>query len=273
MLGRHLLSTAPSVIIPIPYTHAELDITRHNALEQALTARPDVVINAAAYTAVDDAEQESGRAFAINGTAVGTLGEIAARSGARVVHVSTDYVFAGTSTQPYEEESHTQPVNTYGASKLAGETALRQSGAHSLIVRTQWMFGATGKSFVRTMWERARAGVETKVVNDQTGRPTYARDLAHAVWSLISREARGVVHVANDGIATWFDLAEHIFARDGQRELLRACLTTEYPTAARRPHYSVLSTGRFENLFGQPLPHWRSAVDHCLQQWDKAGQA
>jgi dTDP-4-dehydrorhamnose reductase len=266
MLGHDLLATAPQDVDLFPFTRGALDITNARAVAAAVAdARPNVIINAAAYTAVDQAESEPELAFRLNAEAVGELGRLAARAGARVVHFSTDFVFDGTATEPYEEDSPAHPVNAYGASKLAGETALRQSGADFLIVRTQWLFGLQGRSFPRTMWERAGAGLATRVVGDQTGRPTYTEDLAGITWALIDRAASGVLHVANHGVATWFEVAEHIFLRLGRRDLLSPCTTVDYPTAARRPRYSVLSTHRMERLLGAPLPDWRCAVDGFLQ--------
>jgi dTDP-4-dehydrorhamnose reductase len=226
--------------------------------------RPTVILNAAAYTAVDRAESEAELAFRVNGAAVGELGRIAARAGVRVVHFSTDYVFDGKASNPYQEQSPTDPVNTYGASKLAGERALRESGADWLILRTQWLFGVHGRSFPRTMWERAVAGLATSVVQDQTGSPTYTKDLARATWALIARGASNLFHVTNAGQATWFDFALHVFSRVGRPHLLAPCTTEQYPTPARRPHYSVLDTGRLRHELGAPLPDWRCAVDDLL---------
>jgi len=205
MLGDDLVRSAPEGIGLHPFTRQDLDVTDTPSLAaRILDLRPDVILNAAAYTAVDRAETEGESCFRVNAEAVGELGRIAAQAGARVVHFSTDYVFNGKASQPYREDSATDPVNAYGASKLAGEHALEQRGAEWLIVRTQWLFGVHGKSFPKTMWERARAGLATKVVRDQTGRPTYSTDLAETVWSLIQREVHGVSHVANQGPATWF---------------------------------------------------------------------
>jgi dTDP-4-dehydrorhamnose reductase len=181
------------------------------------------------------------------------------------VHVSTDYVFAGTASSPYEEGDPVAPVNAYGASKLRGEEAVLSSGAHTLVLRTQWLFGTAGGSFPRTMWERAVAGLPTRVVNDQMGRPTYTRDLAAATWALIARRAAGIVHVTNGGPpATWFAFAREVFVRAGAEALLAPCTTAEYPTPARRPTYSVLSTTRLETLLGGPLPDWRDGLDRFL---------
>lgn len=266
MLGHDLVATVPATVTLLPFTRAEIDITDVATLAATVaTVRPDVIINAAAYTAVDRAETERDIAFRVNADAVGELGRIALSSGARVIHFSTDYVFDGRSAEPYTENSPTHPVNTYGASKLAGEDALRQSEADSLIVRTQWLFGTHGKSFPRTMWERATAFVKTKVVRDQTGRPTYSRDLAGAVWTLAQRRARGMLHVTNNGNATWFDVASHIFSHLGRSDLLTSCLTVEYHTPAERPRYSVLCTSQVERELGTGLPEWRRALNHFLQ--------
>jgi len=185
-----------------------------------------------------------------------------------VVHFSTDYVFDGTATVPYGEECPRHPVNAYGMSKAAGEKNLQSSGAEYLIVRTQWLFGEHGTSFPRTMWERARAGRATRVVNDQLGRPTYARDLAAAVWRLIGWSACGLMHLTNHGQATWFDVAARVFARAGRPDLLTPCATADYPTKAKRPRYSVLDTERAERALGGALPKWEDAVDRFLATID-----
>lgn len=274
MLGHDLLVNAPQGTTLFPFTRAELDITATDSLKAAVVAiRPDVIINAAGYTAVDRAEAEPELCFQVNADAVGELGRIAARAGAKIVHFSTDYVFDGTSRDQYDEDSPTHPINVYGASKLAGEDALKLSQAPFLIIRTQWVFGIHGKSFPKTMWERATAGAKTKVVNDQTGRPTYSRDLARAVWALTEQGASDVLHVANHGTATWFDLASHIFGYAGRSDLLTACRTADYPTAARRPRASVLDTTRVERQLGAKLPDWSVAVDDFLHSLVSFGRA
>ena len=267
MLGHDLVRAALSGTELHPFSRQQLDVTDARALAGRVSAlRPDVILNAAAYTAVDRAEAETKQAWRVNAEAVGELGRIAAATGARVVHFSTDYVFDGNASRPYREDSPTDPVNAYGATKLAGEEALRRSGADWLIVRTQWLFGVNGKSFPRTMWERARAGLTTKVVTDQTGRPTYSHDVAPAVWKLIDDGVSGVMHIANDGEATWFDVAARVFERAGRRDLLTACSTADFPTAARRPRYSVLDTTRLDERLGGPLPPWADAVDRFLER-------
>jgi dTDP-4-dehydrorhamnose reductase len=265
MLGHDLVASAPPDVTLFPFAKAQLDITNSAALAATLAElRPEVVINAAAYTAVDRAELETQEAVRVNCGAVGQLGRLARQAGAHVVHFSTDYVFDGAGSEPYNEHSPRHPINAYGKSKQAGELVLQDSGAQYLLVRTSWLFGVHGQSFPRTMWQRARAGRATQVVRDQTGRPTYTSDLAAAVWKLIRQGQSGVFHVANQGQATWFDVAARVFERAGRPDLLTPCLTADYPTKARRPPYSVLDTARAEQLLGGPLPKWEDAVERFL---------
>jgi len=267
MLGHDLAATAPLDVALVPTTRTALDITDAAALARRVAeVQPDVIVNAAAYTTVDKAESEPDLAFRVNGQAVGELGKIAARSGIKVVHFSTDYVFDGTATVPYAEDAEPNPINVYGASKLAGETALQASGAEALIVRTQWLFGGSGGSFPRTMWERATRRTATRVVNDQLGRPTYTLDVARATWQLVQGGAEGLVHVANGGAATWFEVAREVFRLAGCPELVERCTTSEYPTPARRPRYSVLETRRFELRMGASLPQWCDALARFATQ-------
>jgi dTDP-4-dehydrorhamnose reductase len=268
MLGTDLCTAAPRGTSLVALDIADADITDRAQVASALRdARPDWVINAAAYTAVDRAESDRALAEAVNGAAPGYIAEEAARLGIAVVHFSTDYVFAGTATSPYEETDPVAPLNAYGESKLHGEAAVLASGAHTLVLRTQWLFGCAGKSFPRTMWERATASLPTRVVNDQVGRPTYTRDLAAATWRLVEQRASGIVHATNDGTtATWFDFAREVFVRAGAEALLSPCTTADYPTPARRPMYSVLSTNRLEGLLSGRLPDWRDGLSRLLDE-------
>jgi len=297
MLARDIIGQAPSACEVIPQTRGELDITDTGAVNRAIRdIRPDAIINAAAYTNVDGAESEPDLAFAVNGDALGFIGSAAKALGVPVVHYSTDYVFDGSSREPYGEDESTSPMGVYGASKLQGEQRLAESGAASLIIRTQWLFGIAGPSFPRTMWKRATRGEATRVVDDQTGRPTYTVDLARATWELLtgggangktgstgqqgtawggseqpgavwdSLERPGVeiVHMASSGTATWYDVAKRVFEAAGRPELLEPCTTPEYPTPARRPAWSVLSTKKYEGIVGEPLPAWEHAIDRFL---------
>jgi dTDP-4-dehydrorhamnose reductase len=266
MLGTDLLASAPVAATVVAPTSAAVDITDPTRLSTAFDdARPDWVINAAAYTAVDRAETERATADAVNGTAPALIGAECARRGVAMVHYGTDYVFSGKATAPYREADPVAPLNAYGRSKSLGEQRLLATSARAMILRTQWLFGRRGKSFPSTMWHRARAGTATRVVNDQFGRPTYTVDLAAATWRLMEQGAVGTINVTNDGApATWFDVARHIFARVGAESLLSPCTTAEYPTPARRPGYSVLDTGRLEQLLPRALPDWRNALDRFI---------
>jgi dTDP-4-dehydrorhamnose reductase len=268
MLGTDLVASLPSGATGVALDLADVDITDRAALAEALDrARPDVVINAAAYTVVDRAESDRARAVAVNGVAPGIIGLECERRDIRVVHYSTDYVFPGTSMTPYTESDAVAPINAYGESKLLGERALLASGARALVVRTQWLFGRSGKSFPRTMWERASAGQATRVVHDQRGRPTYTRDLAAATWQLIGLGASGILHVTNSGPdVTWFDFAREVFVRAGVESLLSPCATSDFPTRAHRPAYSVLSTARLASLLPLPLPNWRDGLERFLRE-------
>jgi dTDP-4-dehydrorhamnose reductase len=281
MLARDLMLQAPRDVELVPRSKRETDVTSEEDLTAAVRdARPHVVINCAAFANVDAAESQQSLAFAVNGEGPGLVGQAVARSGGRmlVVHFSTDYVFDGQSRRPYREDDATQALGAYGASKLAGEASLAASGAPHLIIRTQWLFGLGGRSFPRTMWERARGGQVTRVVEDQVGRPTYTVDLALATWRLVGNEpsatsgsggaggalGRGILHVANGGATTWYDVAKRVFEAAGRLDLLAPCSTDAYPTPARRPAYSVLDTSRYESLAKATMPAWQNALDRML---------
>ena len=268
MLGTDLCAAVPRDVSYVALDVAEVDISDRAQVAAALDeVRPDWVVNAAAYTAVDRAESEASIAESVNALGPRHIAEEAARRRMSVVHFSTDYVFPGTATVPYAEDDPVAPVNAYGASKLRGEQAVLASGAHALVLRTQWLFGRAGKSFPRTMLERARAGTPTRVVDDQIGRPTYTRDLAWATWQLVTRRASGIVHVTNGGSpTTWYDLAREVFARAAAPTLVSPCTTADYPTPARRPAYSVLRTDRLETLLPGSLPDWRVALGRFLDE-------
>lgn len=274
MLGRDLARTAPAEVVVQALHRGEADVTDRAGVERAIKRfAPDIVLNAAAYTAVDRAESEREAAEAVNALAVGSLATLSRQAGALMVHFSTDYVFPGNGTAPYTETAATDPINVYGATKLRGEQAIAEQGGDHLLIRTQWLFGTHGKSFPMTMRDRALRGDDTRVVADQRGRPTYTLDLSRATWELIARRARGTYHVANDGDASWFELAAYIFERVGSRGKLTRCSTAEYPTPATRPRYSVLGTARMEHALGRVLPHWKDAVERFLGELEAARSA
>lgn len=238
---------------------------------------PDLIVNAVAYTAVDRAEDEPELAQRVNGDAVGVLGAWAQRHGARVVHYSTDYVFDGTARAPYREGDATHPVSVYGRSKLAGEIALRDSGARHLVFRTAWVYAAHGKNFLLTMLRLGAERDELRVVDDQVGAPTPAGLIADvttqaiAAWrGDIATTRDGTYHLVASGQVSWCGFARAIFERGVRAALLpraprvTAITTADYPTRAKRPAYSVLATAKLRASFGVALPEWQTALDGVI---------
>lgn len=260
-LGRALAATAPSTAEIVSHDFDTLDITDCAAIAAAVAEiAPDIIFNAAAYTAVDKAESEEAQALAVNATAVGYLAEAACAAGARLVHVSTDFVFDGLAGVPYRPDDAPNPLSAYGRTKLAGEKA---AGADALIVRTAWVYAPTGGNFVRTMLRVMAERPEVRVVADQIGTPTYAPGLAAALWTMAGKDVRGLHHYTDAGVCSWYDFAVAI-----QEEALLAGLlnkavpvipicTADYPTPARRPHFSVLDKTSTFSILGGPTPHWR----------------
>ncbi len=264
LLARSLQQSVPSAVDLTALARAQCDITNADAVHHAVRAvQPAWIVNAAAYTAVDRAESERDLAQRVNAEAPGEIGRAAAAVGAKVLHLSTDYVFPGTGTTPWREDDVHAPLNWYGTTKHAGEMALAASGAMSLVVRVQWLYGVTGPSFARTMYTRATARTVTRVVNDQRGAPTFADDLAPVLWQCVLRDLTGTLHLANRGVTTWFGVAERIFDALSARDCLSACTTAEYPTPARRPANGVLDLGRADAA-GLQLPPWEDALDRWL---------
>lgn len=252
-------------------TRAEADISDASAVRAAVAhAEPDAVINAAAYTAVDRAEGDRDAAMRINAGGAGNVAIAAAEHGAAVVHISTDYVFDGRATTPYPPGHHPNPVGAYGESKLAGEEAVRAGSQRHVIVRTSWVFSHRGRNFVRTMLDRGRAGQPVRVVNDQFGRPTSAAHLADALLIAAARLAddesvRGTYHFANAGVTTWYDFARAIFELSGTPAIIEPITTAAFPTAAKRPAYSVLDTTSMQQTFGVKPRPWRDALRETLE--------
>jgi dTDP-4-dehydrorhamnose reductase len=268
MLGRDLVALAPAGVKVTPVPRAACDVTSPAAVAQLLEAtRPDWVVNAAAYTAVDGAEAARDDAMRVNGEGPGVVGAAAAGVDAAVLHLSTDYVFPGTGSTPWREDDATNPVNWYGHTKLVGEQALAASGARHVVVRVQWLYAGHGRNFVRTMWDRARQRQATRVVHDQVGALTHTADLAPALWSAAAQGITGRLHLAAAGAHTWYDAAARIFAAADAAPLLSPCTTAEFPTPAARPANSRLDTRRAAAL-GLTLPDWTAS----LRRWlDDAG--
>jgi len=281
-LGFELLrAPLPAGWSLIGRTRGELDITDPAAIRGAIgEVAPDLVVNAAAYTAVDRAEAEADRAYAANATAPGQIAAACAERGAMLVHVSTDYVFDGRKTGPYVETDPVNPLGVYGASKEAGERAVRAALDHHVILRTAWVYGAHGHNFVKTMLRLGAERDRLSVVADQRGCPTAAADIATAILGVACRLAAGkqpgealpwgTYHFVGAGETTWHGFAEAIFeiaaAALGRRPVVQAITTAEYPTPAQRPANSVLDCTRFRQAFGIDPPPWQASLGTVLQE-------
>lgn len=252
-----------------------LDITDADAVHAAMAQhRPEVVLNAAAWTDVDGAEANEARATRINGDGPGHLARACEEFGTILVHYSTDYVFDGRADAPYAANHPTAPQSAYGRSKLAGESAVRECGCEHLILRTSWLFAAHSKNFVRTMLRLADEREALRVVDDQRGRPTYGPDLADLTAALVEaagserllRPVRRVLHAANDGQCTWFEFAREIIRRAGLDCDVQPCTTAEFPRPAPRPAYSVLDIEETVTILGNRPRDWSDALQECLEQ-------
>lgn len=253
----------------VAMSRAALDICDADAVARAMdAARPSVVVNCAAFTKVDDCESRVDEAMRINADGAGLLARQAARVGARFIHLSTDYVFDGRGSRPYREDDVVAPMealSAYGRSKLAGEQAVMAAHPEALIIRTAWVYGPNGPGFPNAILRAAREKPRLKVVNDQTGSPTYAPDLAQAIVELSARGATGFVHVTNDQTCTWFEFASEIVRLAGLETPVDPCTTAEFPRPARRPAYSVLDNSKYVALVGRPLRPWREAIAAFIQ--------
>ena len=256
------------------HDRASLDLEKPDDIRWCVReVRPDVIVNAAAYTAVDRAEGDEERARAVNGVAPGILAEEAKRAGALLIHYSTDYVFDGEQDRPYVETDATHPLSAYGRTKLEGERAVAAVGARHLILRTSWVYAPRGRNFMLTMLRFAAERDQLRVVDDQRGAPTSAERLARATLALLdaARETSGIYHATASGVTTWFGFAGAIF--EGRRRRLGEgfrvpalvpIATSDYPTPAKRPRNSVLSNAKLENVFGVRLGDWREGLDEAL---------
>jgi dTDP-4-dehydrorhamnose reductase len=243
-----------------------LDITHADQVRYALISfRPDWVVNCAAYTDVDGAEDHEDTAYALNAHGPETLALACRRSSVRILHMSTDYVFDGAKGAPYAEDDPARPVNVYGASKLAGEDAVRHITEDHLIVRTQWLIGLHGRNFVSTIIGAARIKDRLEVVDDQRGCPTFAPDLARAMVHLMERDARGVFHVCNRGSATWFELAVRALKCASISTPVIPVPTSSVPRKAARPACSVLSTRKLSQFTGKVMPLWQSSLEDYVR--------
>lgn len=249
---------------------AELDITDKDAVDRFVVLNNiDVIVNCAAYTNVEKAEEDEATADKINHRAAGILAQTAKKCGATLIHVSTDYVFDGRKNTPYTEDEPTSPLGAYGRTKLAGETAIAESGCKYIIIRTAWLYSEFGNNFVKTMLRLTSERESINVVSDQIGSPTYAGDLGSAIFDIIEHRKlegnEGTYHFTNDGVCSWYDLAHETASIAGNKGcIINPCRTWEYPTKASRPNYSVLDKSKFKATFGVAIPYWREALERCI---------
>jgi dTDP-4-dehydrorhamnose reductase len=262
----------------ISLTRQECDMADATGIRSVIDRiRPDAIVNAAAYTAVDKAESDRETCFLVNATAPGVMAAEAARIGAKLLHYSTDYVFDGTKGTPYIEQDLTGPRNVYGAAKLAGEQAVLDANPDALILRTSWVYSSYGANFLRTMMRLAADRPELRIVADQHGAPTSAEAIAAATVRIIEKAEQGewsggVHHMTAAGETTWYDFAKAIFARAPVKApKLIPISTAEYPTPAVRPAYSVLSNDKFAQTFGFRLPEWQQQLDGVMAVRETAG--
>ena len=271
-LGRELSrlgAVSPNEYIPTDI--AELDITDKAAVESFFAEnRVDVIVNCAAYTNVDRAEEDEATALKLNAEAVGNLAEAAKKMDAMLIHISTDYVFGTEGNTPRTEDMPTSPLGAYGRTKLAGEKAVAESGCKAIILRTAWLYSEFGGNFLKTMLRLTGENEALKVVFDQVGTPTYAGDLALAIFSIIDGDVyegrEGLYHFSNEGACSWFDFATDIAAAAGHQCRIVPCHSSEFPSKVTRPPYSVLDKSKFKSTFGIEIPHWRESMLYCLKR-------
>lgn len=270
-LGKELQQLAPHHLnYQFQFTaKGDLPIDNFGAIKQYFEEQQvDFCINCAAYTAVDKAEAERDKAFLINADAVANLAEICNQYATRLIHISTDYVFNGSSSIPYKEDAAIDPINTYGASKLKGEELALNNNPSALIIRSSWVYSSYGNNFVKTMVRLMNERESIKVVNDQYGCPTYAADLAEVIVKIIDQPGEvplsAIVNYCNEGIINWCQFALAIKEIIKSNCVVNPVPSTEYITAAKRPQYSVLDTTKIRNLLGIEIPHWKYSLQKCL---------
>ena len=274
-LGRDLQESAQGYpdLQPL-YTDIDtLDLTQGSNVQDYINKqRPDFIVNCAAYTAVDKAEDEEELAILLNAKAVGNLATAAQQVSAIFIHISTDYVFDGKKTTPYLETDLVNPQSAYGRSKLMGEKAAL-AYKRSMVIRTSWLYTAAGNNFVNTMLRLGAERSELNVVSDQRGTPTYAADLANAIWSIISKIDKGekpftagIYHYSNEGECSWFEFAQRIMALGQRSCAVHPINSSQYPTKAARPAYSVLSKEKIKTTYGLRIPAWDEALARCFQK-------
>lgn len=284
-VGQELQQTLPSVGEVVKADRQSIDLTQMAQIRERIQEiKPDIIVNAAAYTAVDKSESEIDLAMAINATAPTEMALAAQEIGAKLLHISTDYVFNGQNHTPYLESDATDPLGVYGHSKLLGEIGIQENCDRHLILRTAWVYGARGHgNFVKTMLRLGVERPELKVVADQVGSPSWSYDIAFAITQLISRSMideniQGIYHYTNSGVASWYDLAVATFAEARELgfplkiERVLPITTAEFPTPTARPAYSVLSKAKISAATGTYPPYWRDSLRKMLTEWQSLNQ-
>jgi dTDP-4-dehydrorhamnose reductase len=267
MLGSDLLLKLNMEHEVVGMDKEEIDIVSAEECAKAIKdTAPNIVINAAAYTNVDGCETAKEECFAVNAEAVKNIAEACRDKNIRIIHFSTDYVFDGTGTQPYKEDDKCNPINTYGASKLAGERYLQSLADDYILIRTSWLYGVKGKNFVQTILDKAKTTNKLQVVDDQVGSPTYAKDLATAVDLLIEQNAKGIFHITNRGSCSWYQFAIKILQEAGIHDIdIKPIKSDQLPRLAKRPAYSVLSMQKFISATGKTMQPWQLALKDYLE--------
>ncbi|MEO1957753.1 MAG: dTDP-4-dehydrorhamnose reductase [Methylophilaceae bacterium] len=270
---QRLVDKYPEYSFTFP-TRQQLDLSCQQSMAGFFKQRSfDLIINCAAHTAVDKAESEPELADQLNHLAVKQLAEMASKQNAKLIHLSTDYVFAGNSCRPYVETDEVSPQGVYGVSKLKGEQAVQKiMPTNAVIIRTSWVYGEFGNNFVKTMLKLGRQRDTLNVIFDQVGTPTYAGDLAEAMMSIVQNNSfnqpafeTGIYHFSNEGVCSWYDFATTIFELSGVECNVKPIETKDYPTPAKRPHYSVLNKAKIKHAHGLDIPYWKEALQRCLR--------
>lgn len=250
---------------------AELDITNKTAITEFVVKNSiNVIVNCAAYTNVDRAEDERELSDLINRQALQNLAEVCEENKATLIHISTDYVFGGTKNTPYKETDKTEPLGVYGKTKFEGEQAVLKADIDYLILRTSWLYSSYGNNFVKTIKRLSSEKQELRVVFDQVGTPTYALDLASFIIYVIEnnlvKSNKGIYHFSNEGVCSWYDFAREIVCLSGNKCEVKPCLSDEFQTKAKRPNYSVLDKTKLRNDFNYVIPYWRESLKKCIKR-------
>jgi len=274
-LGHDFVNQAAAAghsVIPVDYP--QIDICNKLSVDTCIdNAKPDIIVNCAAFTAVDNCESEQEKAFELNAGACGILASAAKKISAMLIHFSTDYVFDGCGSAPYTEDSRTNPQSVYGKSKLSGEEAIVNTHNDAMIFRIAWLYGAHGNNFVKTIRRIAAAnaqeGKPLKVVNDQFGTPTWTVDVCKQALAMLDRRERGIFHCTSEGFCSWFDFAKEIVVSAGINVDIQPCTTEEFPRPAPRPHYSVLENARLKSIGANIMPEWKDGFRGFLSTEEK----